>query len=352
MPIGGVAGRRTRSWRRDRQCGTSRRGRTLAADAAHHADVGRRAAGRCAPRAAPSCDRAMGGAGPRAAARRHGGADAAGVGAQARRARRQALRCGGGGGVRPRLRSLLQYEAALREAGRGTEAIALVRAERAAIALKGSWDFSEYAALSSVLAGAQAEQGDMEAAAATLAEAEARLAGTPFAINAAANRARYLAEGGHGKEALAVLDAVDRANAAAKGVDRVPGANLLLDAVRACALTHEGQGVAAAPLTAAIAGAIEPRSGRYARRPRRPRSANGPRPASRPRGPRRALASRPRRAGDRLGDLPRTANRGHRPSPRHRATLAQAHAALNTPPPLRPPPSTYDAALAGWRPEL
>lgn len=251
------------------------------------------------------------------------------------------------GVVRPRLRALLQYEAALREAGRGAEAIALVRAERAAIALMGSWDFSEYAALSSVLAGALAEAGDMEAAAATLAEAEARLAGTPFAINAAANRARYLAEAGRGKEALAVLGAVERANATAKGVDRVPGANLLLDAVRACALTHEGQAAAAAPLVAAIAAAAEPRSGRYAP----PGTTEIGEWTAICIGDPAGLAAHWRRdlAAPAIGSVTfATAQPGYRPAPRHRATLAQAHAALGTPPPLRPLPSTYDAALASW----
>ncbi|WP_339346969.1 hypothetical protein [uncultured Sphingomonas sp.] len=253
------------------------------------------------------------------------------------------------GAVRTRVRALLQYVAALRDAGRWPEAIALSREERDVNPLKNDWDRSEWSSMSLAIAGAQAEQGRIDDAVATLDDTAARLAASPYAINAELQAASMLALAGRYAEASPHFDRAERAFATvAKRAQVVPGAMVQFDTVRACVLHGLGRTAEAAALLARIDQAASPESRRYAPPPNRDlieRAAICMKDAE-------ALAAVWRRDLERLpvgSAMLITVQPGFRQPYYDAATLERARAILGAPPPLRILPDRYAPALNSWR---
>jgi tetratricopeptide (TPR) repeat protein len=253
------------------------------------------------------------------------------------------------GAVRTRTRALLQYATALRDAGRWPEAIALLRQERDANPLKGEWDRSEWSSVSLAIAGAQAEQGRLDDAVATLDDAAARLDASPYAINADLQAASMLAMAGRYEAASRHFDRAERAFAPlAKRAQVVPGAMVQFDTVSACVLHGLGRTAEAATLLARIDQAAAPESRRYAPPPNRvllERAAICMKDAT-------ALADVWRRDVERLpvgSTMLVTAQPGYRQPYDDAATLERARALLGAVPPLRILPDQYRAALDSWR---
>jgi hypothetical protein len=253
------------------------------------------------------------------------------------------------GAVRTRVRALLQYAVALREAGRWPEAIAALKQEREANPLTSDWDRAEWSSLSNALAGALVEDGRIDEAVALLDQTAARLGASPYAINVDLQAASMLAFGGRYAEALPRVDRAERGFAAmAARMSVVPGATAQFDSVRACVLHGLGRTSEAAASLARIDQSAKPQSRRYAPPPNRDlveRAALCMKDSD-------ALAAVWRRDLDHLppGSLMLvTAQPAYRQLPYDTATLERARAAFGAPPPLRVLPARYASALRSWR---
>lgn len=166
---------------------------------------------------------------------------------------------------RPRTRALVQYADALRRAGRFTDAVALLEAERARMPLKGNWDRLEWAAVSSMLATSIGGAGDRARELVLLRESDETLGDSPYRLNLRISLAARLAEAARYDEALALSESTRAAFLlGAKGTEPVPGAVLQFDWVKACALHGLGRAGEAAAVMAGIAVAAQPEHRRLA----------------------------------------------------------------------------------------
>ncbi|MFK3888656.1 hypothetical protein [Sphingomonas sp. NPDC079357] len=253
------------------------------------------------------------------------------------------------GAVRTRVRALLQYAVALREAGRGAEAIDTLRQERDANPLTSDWDRAEWSTVSNALANTMMEQGRTDDAVALLDQTVARLGGSPYAINVDLQTASILALDGRYAQALPRVDRAERGFVAmAARMSVVPGATAQFDSVRACVLHGLGRTAEAAAALARIDQAAKPTSRRYAP------------PANRDLVERAALCMRDpdslvsvwQRDLDHLpagSQMLVSAQPAYRQLPFDTATLDRARATWGAPPPLRVLPTRYAPALRSWR---
>ncbi|MEH3103593.1 MAG: hypothetical protein PGN12_06770 [Sphingomonas phyllosphaerae] len=253
------------------------------------------------------------------------------------------------GAVRTRVRALLQYAVALREAGRWVEAITALQQERDANPLTSDWDRAEWSSVSNAMASALAEDGRIDEAVVLLDQTVARLGASPYAINVDLQAASMLAFAGRYAEALPRVDRAERGFAAmAARMSVVPGATAQFDSVRACVLHGLGRTAEATAALARIDQAAEPQSRRYAPPPNRDlveRAALCMKDHD-------ALAAVWRRDLDHLppGSLMLvSAQPGYRQQPYDAATLERARTAFGAPPPLRVLPARYVPALRSWR---
>lgn len=174
------------------------------------------------------------------------------------------------GGVRGRVRGLLQYADALQSAGQMREATALLRAQRDLMPRKGDWDKAEWTMVSLALASAVHLEGDDKAAIALLRDTASAIPGSMYGLNAEASLAVFLAEGGDSSDALVQLDRTIRLmRGETRARDDVPGTQLQFDWIRACALHGSGRKEEAAALLAPFAGTPDPVSRRFVPPPNR-----------------------------------------------------------------------------------
>lgn len=152
------------------------------------------------------------------------------------------------------VKALLQLADFLIETGRAEEAEQLLRQQLAKMPfnLKGTQRGIEWQSVASEIGRARKARMDLDGAIAQFDYVERVMAGSPYALNVAVNRAAFLAEAGRYQQALPVIEQAWSDFDKTRDDDDVTGSDRQFAWVKACALHGLGRKVEAAALMATI----------------------------------------------------------------------------------------------------
>ncbi len=161
--------------------------------------------------------------------------------------------------VRAEIAARIQHAEALTGAGRGAEAVALLRAGLPA-ELRTSEEKMEFSIVSTTIARLMRLSGDYSGSITQMDDSIRRLGSSDFRLNLLINRASYHAVDGRYREALRDADAALAGALRGPAHLQVAGSRRHFDWVRACALAGLGRGGEARALAAGVAVSEEPSS--------------------------------------------------------------------------------------------